>query len=133
MAFVMGISSAQASLLNVQECFNDSSGVYAILNSPPFTYSAKRAFGKIGRGGYILWDELSIFIRHRVLVAIFFRGNLAMTTIVEMMDWRGRKRYLAELWIMKSGKIANETTMKVNRCHLQYSGVEIKHTTMIVF
>jgi hypothetical protein len=38
MAFVMGISSAQAGLLNVQDYFIESSGVYAILNSPPFRY-----------------------------------------------------------------------------------------------
>jgi len=38
MAFVMGISSAQADLLNVQDYFIESSGVHAILNSPPFRY-----------------------------------------------------------------------------------------------
>ena len=54
-----------------------------------------------------------------------------MTTMIGMMDSRGWKKYLAELWIMKSRKIANETTMKVNGCHLQYSGVKIKHTTIM--
>ena len=36
MALVMGISSAHASLLKVHEDFIDSSGVYAIVESPPY-------------------------------------------------------------------------------------------------
>ena len=36
MAFVMGMPSAQEILRNVQDDLNESSGVYAILNSPPF-------------------------------------------------------------------------------------------------
>jgi len=47
MALVMGISSAQASLLNVHEDFIDSSGVYAIVDSPPFTYFAPRVSGRV--------------------------------------------------------------------------------------
>ena len=56
-----------------------------------------------GCGPYILRGELSIFINHRVPEAIFFRGNLVMTTIIEMANRRGWKRYLAGCWIMKSG------------------------------
>jgi hypothetical protein len=50
MAFVMGISSAQASLLKVQEDFIESSGVYAIVDFTSFHIFCQRAIGKIGRG-----------------------------------------------------------------------------------
>ena len=51
MAFVMGISGAHANLLNVQDDLNESSGVYAILNSPPFISFANRFPRKTGEGG----------------------------------------------------------------------------------
>ena len=78
MALVMGISSAQASLLNVHEDFIDSSGVYAILNSPPFISFAE------GVGAIIYRNELSICISQRVPEAIFFRGNMIMTTMIKI-------------------------------------------------
>jgi len=56
-------------------------------------------------GGYILWDELSIFISHRVPEAIFFRGDSVMTTIMEMANRHGKEKYLAGFEIMKSGKL----------------------------
>jgi len=46
MAFVMGISSAQASLLNVHEDFIDSSGVYAIVESTSFHIFCHTGFWK---------------------------------------------------------------------------------------
>jgi len=84
MAFVMGISSAQASLLNVQDDFIESSGVYAIIEITSFHLFCHTGFQKNrkGGGGYILCDELSIFISHRVPEAIFLFGNLVMTTMV---------------------------------------------------
>jgi hypothetical protein len=88
MAFVMGISSAQASLLNVQECFNDSSGVYAIVDFTSFHIFGLSEKSE-GGGRYNYRDELSVLIRHRVPEAIFFRGNLIMTTIMEMANRRG--------------------------------------------
>jgi hypothetical protein len=53
-----------------------------------------------GGGGYNRQDKLSIFINHRVPEAIFFRGNLVMTTMTGMIDLRGWRRYLAEGWIL---------------------------------
>jgi hypothetical protein len=57
MAFVMGISSAQASLLKVQEDFIESSGVYAIVDFTSFHFisSATRVSGGFSgknRGGW---------------------------------------------------------------------------------
>jgi hypothetical protein len=46
-----------------------------------------------------------------VLVAIFFRGDLIMTTIMEMANRRGWRKYLAELWIMKLEEIGRTRTM----------------------
>ena len=51
MAFVMGISRAHANLLKVQDDFIDNSGVYAILNSPPFISFANRFSRETGGGG----------------------------------------------------------------------------------
>ena len=66
MALVMGMPSAQEILRNVQDDLNESSGVYAILKSPPFVDFAE------GGGGYNYWSELSICISGRVLGAIFW-------------------------------------------------------------
>jgi hypothetical protein len=57
------------------------------------------------RGAIIVEDKLSAFIIYRVATAIFFRGNLIVTTIMGMVNSRGRRRYQAEIWIMNSGKI----------------------------
>ena len=91
MAFVMGISRAHASLLNVHEDFIDSFGVYAIVESTSFHIFCHTGFPEKSEGvwGYNYLDELSVLIRHRVLVAIFFFGNLVMTTMERMTDWRG--------------------------------------------
>jgi hypothetical protein len=43
----MGISSAQASLLNVQDDLNESCGVYAIAVSPPFEIKKPLAGGQM--------------------------------------------------------------------------------------
>jgi len=51
MAFVMGISSAQASLLNVHEDFIDSSGVYAIVESTSFHIFCHTGFPEKSEGG----------------------------------------------------------------------------------
>jgi len=56
-------------------------------------------------GGYNRRGEMSTFSTHRVPEAIFFRGNLVMTTIMEMANRRGWEKYQAGLWIMKSGEI----------------------------
>jgi len=50
MAFVMGISRDHAIVLKVQDDLIESSGVYAILNSPPFISFANRFSRKTGEG-----------------------------------------------------------------------------------
>jgi hypothetical protein len=50
-----------------------------------------------GVGAIIVDDKLSTFIIYRVATAIFFRGNLFVTTIMGMVNRRGRRRYQAEL------------------------------------
>ena len=50
MAFVMGISSAQASLLNVHEDFIDSSGVYAIVEFTSFHIFCHTGFPEKSEG-----------------------------------------------------------------------------------
>jgi hypothetical protein len=45
-----------------------------------------------GGGGYNHQDKLSIFISHRVPEAIFFFRNLVMTTMDEIIGWRGQGR-----------------------------------------
>jgi len=54
-------------------------------------------------GGYNRRGEMSTFSTHQVPKAIFFRGNLVMTTIMEMANRRGLEEYQAGLWMMKSG------------------------------
>jgi len=56
MAFVMGISSAQAILRNVRDDFIVISGVYAIVDSPPSVCFTKPLLQKIegGWGGGIV-------------------------------------------------------------------------------
>ena len=77
MAFVMGISSAQASLLDVHEDFIDSSGVYAIIEFTSFHIFCHTGFWKNQRGGcgrYNCWDELSVLISHRCTGGDIFQG-----------------------------------------------------------
>jgi hypothetical protein len=45
-----------------------------------------------------------------VAKAIFFWGNLVMTTIIGIANKRGRRGYQAELWIMKSSGIGETGT-----------------------
>jgi len=59
MAFVMGISSAQASLLNVHDNFIDSSGVYAIVDSPPFKTQKGRSISMIETNRPFAWVKLT--------------------------------------------------------------------------
>jgi hypothetical protein len=70
---------------------------------------------EVGRG-YIVWDELSLLISHRVPEAIFLWANLIMTTMVGIEGWHGWRRYLAELWIMKSGKIGEADIGMKQKC-----------------
>ena len=63
-AFVMGISSAQAILRNVQEDSIDSSGMYAIVDSPPFSSSATRLSTKVRRGWGLYSSRRFIRLNH---------------------------------------------------------------------
>ena len=71
----------------------DSFGVYAIIE---FTSFYVLLFGLTekseGGWGYNYRDELSTFISHRVPEAIFFFRNLVMTTMDEIIGWRGQGR-----------------------------------------
>jgi hypothetical protein len=74
----------------VLDDLNESSGVSAIRIHLlsfvlPFGFPEKSE----GGGGYNRRGEMSTFSTHRVPEAIFFRGNLIMTTIMEMANRRG--------------------------------------------
>jgi len=60
----MGISSAQAILRNVQEDSIDSSGMYAIVDSPPFSSSATRLSTKVRRGWGLYSSRRFIRLNH---------------------------------------------------------------------
>jgi len=85
--------------LNVQDDLNESSGVYAIIEFTSFHIFCHTGFpekSEGGCGGYILWDELSIFISLRVPEAIFWSEILVLTTMDEIIVWRGQGRYLGK-------------------------------------
>jgi len=75
-----------------------------------------------GGGAYIRRGEMSTSITHRVPEAIFFRGDLIMTTMTGMMDWHAGRRYLAELWIMKFEKIVCTAQARIQRMENNISG-----------
>jgi hypothetical protein len=59
MAFVIGIPSAQEILRNVQDDLNESSGVYAILNSPPFKTQKGRPISMVETNRPNFWIKLT--------------------------------------------------------------------------
>ena len=58
MALVMGISSAQEILRNVQDDFNESSGVYAI-GSPPSKMQKGRSISMVETNRPYVWIKLT--------------------------------------------------------------------------
>ena len=101
MALVMGMPSAQEILRNVQDDLNESSGVYAILNSSPFISFAE-GVGAIITGANC--PSASATGCRRLYSVLKFGYN----NDYGMKDWRGLVRCLAVLWIMKSREIGKE-------------------------
>ena len=106
MAFVMGISSAQASLLNVHEDFIDSSGVYAIVEFTSFHIFCHTGFRKNRKGvGAIFFgancpSSSATGCRRR-----YFRAEIWLWQ--RFWKWRkGAGRLIqTKYWIVKSGEI----------------------------
>jgi hypothetical protein len=55
----MGMSSAQEILRNVQDDLNESSGVYAILKSPPFKTQKGRSISMVETNRPYAWVKLT--------------------------------------------------------------------------